>query len=522
MKTKLAWLLLLSVSLISQTVPSADVDLSRSGTNPAETLLTPSNVAVPGFRKLASWPVDGYVFAQPLYLPGISISGSSRDLVIVATLNNSVYAFDAVSGATVWSNLQFATPYASYPVAEGGFYGQSLGCISTPVADVAALKLYVVCENSTPNWILRQLSLTTGATLQTATISGQVIGTGDTGHGDTTSGSNLLFYPRYQFQRASLAVANGNVYIGFAALNDTRPWHGWLMAYRTSDLSEVGIWCATPNGYGGGIWMSGGAPAVDGSGNIYVTTGNGTAYDGVSSFTDSVIKLSPTLAMLDWFTPSNNASIDAADGDTSSNRVILAATKAIASGKDFNVYVLDTGCMGELQGSSACSLQTFPTNSKGSVGNTTGAYGGAMIGNLLVLPTTAGSLYTFQFSGSTFNATPMATQTNSYGFPGPAQLAGSGTGANAILWVTTTATGTHTTVQAGTLRAIAPSTLTELWDSDQSGTDSLGNITKFAAPTVGGGRVYVPTQSGEIQVYGLADGSTVDGQVAISGSVTMN
>lgn len=521
---KRAFLLcLLVLPTSSQTVPSANVDLNRSGSNPLETLLTPSSISS-GFRKLASWSVDGYVFAQPLYLPGVVVSGAARDLVIVATLNNSVYAFDADApgGAPVWSNLQFATPYASYPVAESALYGQSIGCLSTPVADVAAGKLYVVCENNTPNWILRQLNLSTGATLQTAVISGQVVGTGDAGHSDSTSGSNLLFYPRFEFQRASLALANGNVYIGFASLDDSQPWHGWLIGYSTSNLSQVGIWCSTPNGYGGGIWMSGGAPAVDGAGDIYVTTGNGTAYDGITNFTDSVLKFSPTLSMLDWFTPSNNASIDAADGDTSSNRVILAGSKAVASGKDFNVYVLDQSCLGELQGSSACSLQTFPTNSAGIVGAATGAYGMAMLGSILYVPTAGGRLYAFQFGGSTFNATPIATELNTYGFPGPAQLAGSGSGSGAILWTTTTGTGTHTTIEPGTLRAWNPLTLSEYWNSDTSGHDALGHIAKFTSPTVAAGRVYVPNQDGQIQVYGLSDGSTMGGQVVMSGAAVMN
>ncbi len=510
---------LVSAVAFATDIPVANFDANRTNANTAETLLTPTNVASGKFGKLGSWSTDGYVFAQPLTVANVTVSGVLKNLLIVVTMNNSVYAFDADRpGVTVWSNLAFATPYASYPVAEAALYGVSQGCLSTPAADRATMILYAVCENNTPNWILRSIDLTTGSTLNSATLSGQVTGTGDSG--DTTSGANLVFNPGREFQRVGITLANGNIYIGFAGLDDSRPYHGWIIARRASDLAAVAIWCASPNGWGAGIWMSGGGIAVDGSGNLYVTTGNDGGYDGVTNFSNSVVKLSSTLVVLDWFTPSNNAALDVADADPASNRVLLipGATVAVVAGKDFNVYVIDTTCMGHLQGSSLCSLQTFKTNAGGTPGNASGAYGMAFMNNVLYVPTTAGSIYAFTYSAGTFTTTPLATQTNSYGTPGPAQMAGSINGTSSgILWVITVASGTHTTIRAGTLRALNPTTLAEIWNSGISGNDDLGNMTKFAAP-IPNYNVYVSNIDGGVTAYGIRSSGQIGGNSKAGGA----
>lgn len=509
--------------LLVTSIPTANVDINRTNANTAEFLITPAVVANGNLKLRGSYPVDGYMLTQPLYVPGITIGGIAHDLVIVVTLNNSVYAFDGntLSQTPIWRNLTFAPIYASPPVSDTTLYGKGIGCISTPAADAANLKLYVVCDtfvSGTPNWVIRQLDLTTGSTLITTTISGQVVGTGDVGHGDTTSGANLLFFPEFEFNRASLALANGNVYVGFAAITDTRPYHGWLMAYSTSSLAQTAIWCSSPNGWGGGIWMADGAPAIDGSGNVYVTTGNGTDYDGATTFTNSTLKFGATLSMLDWFEPSNNASINAVDADISSNRFILipGTGLGVTAGKDFNVYSIDTTCMGHLQGSSGCTLQSFKTNASGSPGGSSGSYGAAFMNNILYLPVTTGGLYAFSFSG-TFNTTPTLLG-NSYGFPGPAQIMGSINGtSNGILWVATVASGTHTQIEQGILRALNPITLAEYWNSSTSGTDTLGNLAKFVAPTVSNGRVFVATQDSKVQIYAVLPSEVMRGQAKMRG-----
>jgi len=493
-------------------IPTANVDLNRTNSVTTETLLTPTTIAT-HFGLQGSYSVDGLIFAQPLFVPAIMTSGTAHDLVIIATLNNSVYAFDANNPGSLplWSNLAFATPFTSYPVSESILYSAGLGCLSTPVADVTNLKLYVVCDSvvgSTPNWILRQLDLTTGATLQSTTISGQVVGTGDPQGGDTTSGPNLLFYPKYNLQRAGLALANNTIYIAFGSVDDTRPFHGWIMSYATSNLSQTGIFCMSPNAYGGSPWMSGGAPAIDGSGNLYVVTGNGT-YDGTSAFSESVLKFSPSLSLLASFVNPNQGSDTTVDADFGSNRFLLipGTTLGVAAGKDFSAYVLNLADLSQ--------AQTFKSNPAGTPTGFSGSFGMAMMNSVLYLPTSAGSLYAFGFSGGSFNSTPIASQTNSYGFPGPCQMAGSINGtSNGILWMITVATSTKLAVKQGTLRALNPLTLSEYWNSSSS----LGNISKFAAPVVANGRVFVATQDSKLQAFGMLPAAQMGGQASFRGS----
>jgi hypothetical protein len=508
-----------------QAVLSANVDLNRTNANNAETMLTPSNVHSGTFKLLGNYAVDGYIFSQPLYVPGITTSGATRNLVIVVTLNNSVYAFDAANpgGTPVWSNLHFATTYTGYPAVGTPLYSQGLGCLSTPVADVVNLKLYVVCDTSTPNWVLRQLNLTTGATLQTVTISGQVVGTGDTGSiggvsppgvPDTTSGPNLLFYPQYEFQRAGLALSAdlSTVYIGFGGLDDSRPYHGWLMAYATSNLSQIGIWCSTNNSWGGAIWMSGGAPAIDSAGNVYVTTGNGYRTADPTAVDNAVMQLSANLSVGAAYFPPDEAADDSDDADQASNRFLLipGSGLGVAAGKDFNVYVLTLSTM-------SLSQASFKTNAGGSPGSASGSYGMAFLNNTLFLPVTSGGIYGFAYSSGAFNTTP-TTQSNSYGFPGPAQMLGSSnSGSNGVLWAVTCASGTHNAIEQGIVRAINPSTLAEYWNSNASGSDTLGHITKFAAPLVAGGKVFVSTQDSKVQIYGLVSSGTVRGATTVRG-----
>ena len=187
---------------------------------------------------------------------------------------------------------------------------------------------------------------------------------------------------------------------------------------------------------------------------------------------------------------------------------------AFGAGKDFNVYGVDSGCMGHLQGSSGCTLQAFPTLNGGTVTKFSGSYGGSIANGLLFLPTTAGSIYEFSCPSGICNTTPVHTQTNSYGFPGPAQMSASSNGAsNLILWVVTPATSSFTATAAGTLRAL-DSTLTELWNSGST----LGTMAKFVSPTVVAGKVFIPTNDNTLMVFGLLPSSSLRGQSALRGS----
>ena len=494
-------------AVLPTAVTTAHFDNTRRSWNNNERFLTPAKVAA-GFGKLGYWTTDGITFTQPLIIPSVTIGGISYDLLIIATLNNTVFAFNAnAPGTSALWNVNFGTGrggWANNSSVAQQLYASALGIVGTAVADPAGGFLYVVASNNTPNYILHKLALTTGADAVAAvTISGSVVGTGSAG--DPTSGPNLLFSAAETNQRCSLALSPdaSKVYVatsGGSADAINPPWHGWVFSYATSNLSQLAAYNTTPNANGASIWMSGGAPAIDASGNVYVLTGSQGNWDGITSFADSMLKLSPALSLLDWFTPANHASLDPNDIDFGAGRVMLALPSLeIGAGKDFNVYVFGTGCMGHLQGSGGCPLQTFQTLVGGTGSKFSGSYGGAFAGNLLFLPTTAGSIYEFSCPGGVCNSTPVFSQTNSYGFPGPAQMTvSSNAGTNLILWVVTAATSSFSATAQGTLRAL-DSTLTELWNSGAT----LGTMAKFVSPTVCNGRVYVPTNDNTVQVYGL-------------------
>ena len=474
-------------------------DNTRTSWNPQERILTPANVAA-DFAKLGTYPVDGFVYAQPLYIPAIATSGVQHDLLIVATVNNSVYAFDANSLSTtpVWKNAIGGPTTTECLNFYGG--GVNVGIQSTPVADVANNHLFVVVGNSDPNWLLYELNLSTGALIDSTTVSGSVPGTGS-----GSSSGTLSFSPSEHDQRPGLTLANGNVYVAFAGYCDETPWHGWVFAYSASSLSQVALFATTPNGNGGGIWNSAGGLAVDPSGNLYTYTGNGD-WDGSANFGNSAIKLSPTLALLDWFTPTNWEILSADDLDVSSGRAMLIGQGAylVGSGKDARMLVINPSDMGHLQSGGDGPLQIFTFGEPR-------VYGGAWFDGTIYFQqwtnsagSSSGPIYSFAFSGGTFAESGITTM-DTYGFPGGQYSVSSNGTANGIVWATTTATGASfpASPPAGTLRAFNPDTLIEFYDSDMNEGDTLGSLSKFASPTVANGRVYVATQSDYIAVYGL-------------------
>jgi hypothetical protein len=482
-------------------------DTNRRSWNNLEFVLTPANVTGGHFGLLTTLPIIGDAWTQPLFVPGVVTSSGQQDLIIVATAENRVYAYDANRFTSVWTNV-IGNSIASYPGSSGseGYYQGHLGCIATPAVDVVAQKLYLLCGDATsPSWQIRILSLTTGTLLNTIVVSGTVVGGGNPGGGDDLSGSNVVLNSFLANGRSSITLANGNVYVAFAGMpEDNGVYHGWVVGYSTTSLSQIGIWCSTPNGYGGGVWMAGGGPAVDASGNLYVATGNGT-YDGTTNYGESVVKLSPTLAVVDWFTPANYAALNGSDADLSSGRVMLLPGGQLEiAGKDFSVYNVSTSCMGHLQGSSGCPLQNFTTTGNNIYGGSSGSYGGAFGLNTLYLPITGGPIYAFTYSGTTFNTTPTISGTN-FSFPGASAMTISSMGAfNGILWfVATTAGGAFGSIRSGVLYAYNPVTLSEYWNSTNVVGDALGSMAKYVSPLVADGKIFVTTNSGYVAVYGM-------------------
>jgi hypothetical protein len=504
-----------------QSVLTQLYDNARTGANLNETQLNTSNVNVNQFGKLWAYNVDGSIYAQPLYVPAVTISGQPHNVLYVATMNDKVYAFDAdTNAAPLWMD-DFTNPGAGItpvPISDitGGAGGNIVGNVGiegTPVIDPATRTMYLVArtkENGVYFQRLHALDITTGA----EKFSGPVVIQGSVpGTGDGSIGGTLTFDPLIHNQRPSLALVNGMILIAWGSHEDLHFYHGWVMVYSAQNLSQLAIYCDTPSGSEGGIWQSGRAPAVDASGNVYYATGNGT-WDGTQNFSDSILKLSTannTLSLVDWFTPDDWAILQANDWDLgSSGPMLIPGTDLLVSGEKQSLfYVMHSANLGHEQSGNGQIVQTLNNNGfqimTGPVfwNRTSGA--GPTMYNWAEID----YLKAYRFNGTTFNATPISQslfQDPKIHAGGVLALSANGsTPGTGIVWASVpTSQDAGGGVVAGTLRAFDANDLTvELWDSNQnSARDSLGNWAKFNPPTVVNGKVYMATFSNAVNVYG--------------------
>ena len=342
-------------------------DNARTGQNIVETVLTPDNVNAAHFGKLYSFPVDGYVYAQPLYMPQVAIPGNGiHNVVIVATQHDSVYAFDADSPtpAPLW-RVNFLNPDAGITTVPPSDVNASdimpeIGITSTPVIDVNSNTVYVVAatkENGAFYHRLHALDMTSGAEKfgGPRIIQASYPGTAQDGNDGV-----LSFSSRFQLQRAALLLSKGKIYIAFASNADSGLYHGWVIAYDATTLKQAGAWVSTPNGYQGGIWMSGCGITADANGDLYLSIANGP-FDAFGEqpgvdFSDSIVRLKPGphgLALADFFTPFSQAKMAKDDLDLGSAGVVLLPDQAgpyphlaITSGKNGHIYLLNRDNLG--------------------------------------------------------------------------------------------------------------------------------------------------------------------------------
>jgi Bacterial Ig-like domain (group 3)/MBG domain (YGX type)/PQQ enzyme repeat len=529
----LSLLVCCSVAAIAQVnVYTRSYDNARTGANLQETILTPANVNSTSFGKLFTVHTDGEIFAQPLYVSGLAIAGGTHNVVFVASMRNTVYALDADNGAVLWSQ-NFGTPITPRNVEndQNISWSTGLGILSTPVIDPATNIMYFVSafqfeENGGPAYAyhLNAIEIATGlpvhgspmnitATYSTADLS-----------------APLGFNPKMQNQRTGLALANGNVYVAFASHEDQQPYHGWVLAYSASTLQQTAVYADTTIGAEGGIWNAGQAPAIDNAGNLYFSTGNGSfgkTPNGLVQTGNSFIKLSPTLQLLDYFTPTNSATLNAGDMDLGSAGVLLVPNTSyvLGGGKQGVLYLVDTNGMGEFNSSSDQVRQEF----QAIYGKGTSHIHGAPVyfESDVNGPTTFvwgenDVLRAFLFNPTTglMNTSPMATSkmtapvTNNDGaMPGGFASISANGGSNGIVWASTPYNGDalHQVVQ-GVLYAFSADTLSLLWsDKTDDARDEIGIFSKYCPPMVANGKVYVPNfgplgttdGSGSLVVYGL-------------------
>jgi hypothetical protein len=501
-------------------------DIGRTGQNTTETTLSPANVTTANFGKLFTLSVDGQTIAQPLYMSSVNIGGASHRVVFVATEHDSVYAFDADTGAKLWkaSMLDAAHGAASGAVPEPqsdngcgditalGGAAAEYGITSTPVIDPSTGTLYLVAktyEGTYPVQRLHALDITTGNEKFSGpvTISASVAGTGS-----GSSNGTLNFDPRWENQRSGLLLVNGNVYAGFGSHCDSSSWHGWILGYNATTLAQTAKFVTTPNGSSSGVWMGGGGLAADiqnGAARLFPVTGNGS-YDAKTpygtnnmDYGDDILRLSVSstgaLTVADAFTPYNQSTLSNEDADVGSGGALLLPDQPgnnshllAQLGKSGSLYLVNRENLGGYSGSTNNIVQQVSVSG--------GLWGlpAYWNGNLYVWPA-GGKLSRYPLTNGTLSAQPSETS--------PQQASG---------WYGSTPAISSNGTQSGIVWAVdwsqspqvlyafdATNVSNLLWSSAQNTTrDSAGSQQKFAVPTVADGNVFVGAVD-QVMVYGM-------------------
>jgi hypothetical protein len=510
-------------------------DNARTGQNLQETVLTPGNVNTATFGKLFSFPVDGFVYAQPLYVSDVPIDGQLRNVVFVATEHNSVYAFDADrTNAPLW-HASFIDPASGVttvpfedtasppgytgpgPVIPGGCgdLTPEIGITGTPVIDPATGTLYVVAKTKEVNGAnvayehrLHALDITTGTSRPGSGRALQASVPGTTSPND--GNGRVLFQSLRQNQRAALLLNDGVVSVAFSSHCIILPYQGWVLAYDAKTLDPLGAFSVVPNDPKGkgGIWHSGGGPAADAGGNVFVMTGDGPfdAASGGNSYSDSVLKLTNgSLTVSDYFTPFNQLELEAADADMSSGGPLLLPDQPVgpphlmvSAGKQGVVYLLNRDNMGGFQaGSDSQIVQSFGSCETGSCSmRSTPAY----FNNRVYTVAATDRLKAYSLVDGRLSLPLSAQSANTFRWPGATPAISADGSTNGIVW----ALETNGSGAPAVLRAYPAATVsTELYNSTQnSARDDPGPAVKFAVPTIANGKVYVGTQ-GQLSVFGL-------------------
>ncbi|HLK42539.1 MAG TPA: hypothetical protein VKV34_04305 [Thermoleophilia bacterium] len=506
-------------------------DNNRVGWNTHETVLNDSDVNPAGFGRRIAYPVDGKIYAQPLFVPGLHVDGGVHNTVIVATENDSLYAFDAdattasAAGAgpgtasvpaPLWHtsflvNGATAVPSASLKCTS---ITPTFGIVGTPVIDPGTDTLYVVAAlkiGSTLADYIHAVDIRTGRdTMRPALISASVPGTGS-----GSSGGVLAFSAHDEQQHAGLLLDNGVVYVAFASYCDHDPNHGWILGYQASDLRRTTVYNSTPNSFDGGIWQSATALAADAQGDIYFITGNG-GFDlntGGKDASDAVLRVRPengTLRVIDYFSPFYQSCLNNHDQDFGSGAPLLLENEIIAVGKEGAFDVLDRDHLGgyrtipnpckNMDDTSIDDViqETPPQTVAGGVWSAETAWTSSKAEYVY----TAGEsdhLSAWRLANGKLATAPASQAPETLVYPGGIPV-GSSDGADpasGIVWVLDRENGPA-------LRAYAADDLTkELYSTTQDpARDAVPAYDNFILPTVADGRVFLGAGA-ELIVYGL-------------------
>ena len=512
-----------SRTLLSVNVLTYHNDAGRTGQNLQETLLTTTNVNSGSFQKLFSYPVDGQIYGQPLYVSDLAIPARGiHNVVLVTTEHDSVYAFDADSNGPgaglLWHDslgTSAATPNSDFGSRYGPYHDitPEVGITSTPVIDLATNTMYVDAFTHDGAGLyshhIHALDITTGAekfggpVLVQASVSG---------NGAASVNGRITFDPIQQLQRSALTLLNGVLYVTFAGYADTDPYHGWIIGFNASNLHPLAasVFNDTPNGSEGGLWMGGNGPASDAAGNLYIETGNGSLDS--TDYGDSFVKLSTTngLSVSDYFTPFNQAMLAARDRDLGSGGPVVLPDQPgshphelIGAGKEGKIYLINRDNMGQYDSATDHVIQELP----GAIANG-GSYDTPAYFNGNIYYSGSGDVTrAFSLTNGILSTTPTSQSSATFAFPGSTPSISANGSSNGILWE----------IQMGSpavLYAYDAANLAHLlYASNQAGgRDQLAAGVKFAVPTIANGHVYVGT-SGALAVFGLTPLATAPAAV---------
>src|SRR6266403_47691 len=500
-------------------IATAQYDNARTGANLLETILTPQNVNVAQFGRIAFLSVDGDVYAQPLYIPQLEIPGKGlRNVLFVATEEDSVYAFDADMPSTqpLWQISFLDAKKNISPVSARDvhcpFIEPDIGITSTPVIDLPSRTLYALArtrEAENGKWVFRQklhaLDLATGAEKLGGTV---IIQATFQGHKSLLSNGVTEFDPLLENQRAALLLARDNVFITWASSCDVGPYYGWVMSYDARTLKQTGVLNVSPSAKESGIWQADAGPAADSEGNIYLITGNGgfTAASGGRDYGDSVLKIALTpngLAVRDYFTPADQAHLNDTDGDFGSGSPILLPDQPaphshllLAAGKSSKLYDLDRDNLGHFHAADdSNAVQVVPAGAQ-SFGAP--AYWNGHVFYFLMND----YLRDYALQNGRLSAQPVAKSNTNINDPGTPAISANGP-KNGIVWIVSTKVWNGPDQPAVLFAYDAADVSRELYNSAQNPTrDGAGYALRFTIPTIANGRVYVPTKR-RIDVFGL-------------------
>ena len=535
---KFKWLALAVVLLAASPVLATDVltfhnNPARTGLNDHETTLVPANVNQDNFGLLFNLSVDGKVDAQPLYISSVAIHGvGRRNVVVVATEHDSVYAFDADSGTPYWHVSLLSNQEVPSDNRGCGQVSPEIGITATPV---------IIRESGNPGTIylvamskangkkttvyhqrLHALSLADGSEVAGSPVEVEASSPGK-GPGNNGSG-HVIFNPADYKERAALLLHNNIVYTAWASHCDIAPYTGWIIGYHVNSLARVRVLNVDPNGRpsspflpdgsGNSFWGSGAGLSVDNNGYLYGLSANGpfgelssNGFPKDGDYGDTFLKLSAqTLDVVDYFTPYNQAQDAAADTDLGSGGTLVLPNMtaasgeivhlAVGAGKDGNIYVVNRNRMGKINLKTSDNSNIYQEVVLGDSIFGSPAY----FNGCLFYGGVNATLKQFTFHDGLLSTSPTSATTVSFGYPGTTPSVSSSGRDSGIVWAYENASSGNAVLHAYSALDLTQ----ELYNSTQApnNRDAFGTGNKFIVPTICNGKVFAASTN-SVGVFGL-------------------